>query len=307
MSPHPSPSHAIRCFGCNEPFVTLVDCGTPLTKKAGDTLFHLPFHGIYDCQTCGLLFRCPYPSPSELANYYAKCDHSIWHHDELHPTESTVLDVWLSEHLQGENILDFGCSTGRLLAACGTRVNRFGFEINEEAATIATSRGIEMLSEKELWTKTGFFKTIFMVDVFEHLSDPTVLLKRLVELLMPGGRLIICTGNGDHWACRVAPAAFWYFRNYEHLCMLTRRYAEHFNKTHQCTINCWIKQSHYAVPPVAKARIWAAFGRDLARRSLVQWLSSTGSSNVAQPALPPTCNFSVSRDHVITAWRKHNS
>jgi len=49
----------------------------------------------------------------------------------------------------------------------------------------------------------GYFDTIVMVAVIEHLIDPEIALKELHRVLKPGGRLIIDTPNIAKWTRRI--------------------------------------------------------------------------------------------------------
>lgn len=49
----------------------------------------------------------------------------------------------------------------------------------------------------------GYFDTVVMVAVIEHLVDPKIALKELHRVLKPGGRLIIDTPNIAKWSRRI--------------------------------------------------------------------------------------------------------
>lgn len=72
-----------------------------------------------------------------------------WENDDLFPTEAATLAL-LTSLPPGSRVLDFGCSTGRLLDRLGPRYERYGIEVNEPAAKIAAGRGITILDGKQV-------------------------------------------------------------------------------------------------------------------------------------------------------------
>lgn len=206
-------------------------------------MFVQPRYHIRDCQSCGLLYRDRTLSAAQFERYYAQTDFTGWETSSYYPTERAVL-AHLKKLPRGSRILDFGCSSGRLLAEFCDHYECFGFEINAEAAAKAASKGLQILSTHEL-DKESNFDAIVLVDVFEHLMQPLSLLTKLATKLNPRGSLFIVTGNGDAPACRRDPAQFWYFRIIEHVAMLTRRSAEHIAGKLALQIGTWQEMSHY--------------------------------------------------------------
>jgi SAM-dependent methyltransferase len=61
----------------------------------------------------------------------------------------------------------------------------------------------------------GSFDAVFAGEIIEHLGDPEMALRRWVELLRPGGRLVVTTPNRRHLLTRVRGYAV--VENQEHL------------------------------------------------------------------------------------------
>jgi SAM-dependent methyltransferase len=122
----------------------------------------------------------------------------------------------------------------------------FGVELNEAAFQLAQNKGITMLSEPEF---EGFsdpgFDAIVLSDVFEHLPNPTELLRTLSRKLRPQGMLLLSTGNADAKACRKDIPNFWYFRTPEHLCMLNRDYVNYLSRSLNLKLVVWEETCHY--------------------------------------------------------------
>jgi SAM-dependent methyltransferase len=122
----------------------------------------------------------------------------------------------------------------------------YGIELNSEAAAEAAAKGITILSLDSLEGVTAMqFDVVMLIDVFEHLAAPLILLRRLFGRLRESGVLIIVTGNGDFPLCRMDPGQFWYFRTIQHVCMLTKRHALFLEQELGARIKQWQEISHY--------------------------------------------------------------
>jgi SAM-dependent methyltransferase len=237
------------CPGCGaSKFRVAGPPGAEIAVKAGAFTLRQPRYDIRCCATCGLYYKTPVPAWSEFRQYYDHVDFGKWEIPGLFPTEQAVLRV-LGGLAAGSRILDFGCSTGRLLQRLTGRYECYGVEINRDAAAIAAGKGIRMLDDADLDAPgTPTFDAVVLSDVFEHLPNPTDALERLYRRLNPGGLLVVTTGNADAPACRRDPAGFWYFRVIEHVAMMSRRYAEFLARRLGATITAWERMSHYAPP-----------------------------------------------------------
>src|SRR5436305_11124806 len=97
------------------------------------------------------LFRTPTLSQAALDRYYAKVDFREWEIAGFFPPERCVLRI-LRELPSGSAILDFGCSSGRLLAPLTESYDCYGVEVNAAAATEAARKGVKVLSAGDLDT-----------------------------------------------------------------------------------------------------------------------------------------------------------
>lgn len=216
----------------------------------GGKTYHQPDFEIVECNACGLLFRVPTLSAEEFADYYHEVDFKKWEpsnyssSEAYFPIDKIVLSQ-LNKLKDGAGILDYGCSTGRLLAPIAKRFACYGFEINPTAAKMAADKGIHIISLQDIRSKSLKFDCVVLVDVFEHLLDPIETLKELAVVLKPGGKLLVGTGNSDTPICRLDPSQFWYFRIIEHVCMLNRKHAEFLGGALNMTLAGWFECSHY--------------------------------------------------------------
>jgi SAM-dependent methyltransferase len=185
--------------------------------------FHQPPYTVCECATCGLYFKSNTLSAAQLDKYYAALDGSTFDIDADFPTDR-VLHRRLRGLPRGSRVLDFGCSTGRILKDLTTELVCVGVEPNQPAAAIARARGIEIVAADQLTADDRPFSAILLTDVFEHLADPMPLLRLLASRLSPGGWLALVTGNADAIEPRRRLAEFWYFRLPGHLIMLGERH-----------------------------------------------------------------------------------
>jgi SAM-dependent methyltransferase len=189
------------------------------------TLEH-PRYAIRECQACGLYYKSRVPLSETLRAYYGTLDFTPFDGDYGFPTDAALL-AHLRRLPLGCRVLDFGCSTGRILAALGPSYDRVGVEISERAAEQARRRGITIIAERDLDdAQARAFEGIILSDVFEHLVEPTATLRRLAGRLAPSGLLFIVTGLADAVHPRVLMAEHWYFRIGAHLQMLSLRHLD---------------------------------------------------------------------------------
>jgi SAM-dependent methyltransferase len=227
--------------------------GSGFDAVVGSETFRQPDFEIIECGTCGLLFKSPIPTAQEFADYYNEVDFKKWQPSNdptakvCFPIDRIVLSQ-LNTMQDGAAILDYGCSTGRLLAPLTKRFACYGFEINQMAAQAAADEGLHILTPQDIGSKSFELDCVVLVDVFEHLLSPVETLKELAALLKPGGKLVIATGNGDAPICRLDPAQFWYFRIIEHVCMLGRKHAEFLGTALNLALTGWVECSHYNTP-----------------------------------------------------------
>jgi SAM-dependent methyltransferase len=265
--------------------------------------FVQPEYSVRECENCGLLYRDQTLSQDDFSRYYAKADFRQWERSGFYPTERCVLKI-LRQLPKGSRILDYGCSSGRLLGPLCSDYRCYGVEVNAAAASEAARKGIKILAAEDI--EIGEFDAIALVDLFEHLSEPLELLQKLSRLLVRAGQLIIVTGNGDAPACRSDPAQFWYFRVIEHVCMLTRKHAEFICRQLNLRLREWIELSHYDSTAYQRAQqrfqnfvYWQFRNDSLLARGVLQFIPRIRRARNWK-IMPP---YTVSRDHVVAVLR----
>ena len=157
---------------------------------------------LYECLDCTMRFRLPMPTGDELHKQYESLSvHGRW--------EYGARVVWrdirrILDSCPNRSVLDVGCFRGDFLASLGGDWRRFGIEPSEQARAAAEERGICVLGDRIESLEEHEFSGITLIDVIEHLPRPFEALQKLVKSLVPGGKLILFTGNTESLSWRLA-------------------------------------------------------------------------------------------------------
>jgi SAM-dependent methyltransferase len=154
---------------------------------------------IVRCRACDFVYVNPRPNDAQLAVFYEK----YYDPGDVVPQkwEQEMRDVfdecrdWLSEGGTTGTVLDVGCSFGHLLRTmedAGFRTE--GVEPSPVAAEYAAKlvrgkihcAGFEAVSFAE-----ESFDAVVSLYVLEHVSDPRAFMKKVYDLLRPGGQAVI--------------------------------------------------------------------------------------------------------------------
>lgn len=107
------------------------------------------------------------------------------------------LNRLILRYAQGGDFLDIGSGEGYLLSLARERgFNVFGIEPNGDLIQLSRYRYGEMGilhrdAEQALSHLSMQFDTVVMADVLEHIEDDAITLKKIFNVIKPGGRLII--------------------------------------------------------------------------------------------------------------------
>lgn len=189
------------------------------------------------CRHCGLLHVNPQLTAETQDSIYKKSKTAeYW----IKVQKKTKEQTWNAEkkylpalqelrriYPQGGKLLDVGCSIGQFLTLArddGWKVQ--GIELNADAATIARrDYGLSILEQKieEAGFEDGEFDVVTLWGVFEHLTDPSGMLKTIRRILKKGGLALFFVPNGhsliirltrEHNSTVSGRAHLWYFTPY---------------------------------------------------------------------------------------------
>ena len=131
-----------------------------------------------------------------------------YHTEESHwwyVARRRVLLSWLKDSLamvgrtaSGLRLLDYGCGTGMNLVHLASMGAAFGVDPAPDAIAFCRERGLENVMHARSLAEInvsdlfgGEFDVVTMFDVLEHIPDDVTALRRIRELLKPGGLLVV--------------------------------------------------------------------------------------------------------------------
>jgi len=162
------------------------------------------------CNNCGLLHVRERLNDNELDKLYGNDGRSVLQMKNLYiPTADYRMNTIYNPKAKkianlkpNGKLLDFGCSAGFFIkAACNQGLDAYGIETNEFSVNFARElNGTNKIYEgdiRETSLEKNNFDLITMFDVFEHVPDPSGLLKVLNPYLKKSGILVIETSHID--------------------------------------------------------------------------------------------------------------
>jgi SAM-dependent methyltransferase len=143
------------------------------------------FHGR-EC-SCGLVYIDPTPPPGCVDPTQDQ------HFDTYYSLPARVRLDWISSLQPSGSLLEVGCGAGQFLALARARGYRVAaVEPNPESARLARQLGIDveqaLIEESTLPPRS--YDVVFHIDLLSHFPDPVRALRKMAELVKPGG--IVC-------------------------------------------------------------------------------------------------------------------
>lgn len=124
----------------------------------------------------------------------------------------------------GGDLLELGCAYGYFLDVAQSNYKVNGLEICQEAVDDCQARGLAGVRQGSISIETvnsmPMVDVVVLLDVIEHLPDPSEALAAAVSKLRPGGLLLITTGDfsslcarimARHWRLMTPPQHLWFF------------------------------------------------------------------------------------------------
>jgi SAM-dependent methyltransferase len=203
------------------------------------------------CESCQLRFRSQQPESRALQEFYSNLRATNWDYVPTTVGSWCCAKKYLSrqyEFSSGVRVLDVGAFNGAFLASLPSGWVKCAVEPNPGGVSQFKALGIihigDFLDDVRLRSHHHSFDVVTMFDVFEHLLDPDKSMSMLIALLKPGGRLLISTGNADHWTWRLLKTQHWYLHTIQHLCVGSQKYFSRYCKENGLLLECSLNHSH---------------------------------------------------------------
>jgi len=164
---------------------------------------------LWECNETGYRFFMPVGIAGD-GSFYEALSKSFENYYEVEKWEHDLALAFIkkSTSLQSNevcSILEIGCAEGEFLSWVKKQIpeiETYGIDINEDAINKATRLGLKAsLSTIESYSSDNSNKFDFVVcfQVLEHISDVSKFLNGAVNILKPGGKLVIAVPNSDSY------------------------------------------------------------------------------------------------------------
>lgn len=162
---------------------------------------------VFECPACRMLFVGNDISDDELNRFYESIDTSAYYgqisNTNGRKAEQAVADLAtvMFEHGSRPKVIDIGCGFGNFMHALRSEypdVPVTGHEWDEASAAVCKQAGFEVLSD-DLRDIEGVFDVAVLLDVAEHVRDPSEFLPAVAGILIEGGIIYIHTPRRCWW------------------------------------------------------------------------------------------------------------
>ena len=139
-------------------------------------------------------------------------------------------------------LLDLGCAYGFFLKAAQPYFDVSGIELAEDAAESCRRAGLPVLSgvaDEPNMAKIGELDVITLLDVIEHLAHPHDTLALACRHLMPGGIIVLTTGDFASFGARLMGAKWRLMTPPQHLWFFSRESLRRMADTVGLSLICW--------------------------------------------------------------------
>lgn len=135
--------------------------------------------------------------------------------------------------LPGGRVLDVGCGLGWLLSALGENWTKYGIEVSAFAAERAREHA-EIFNGPLLdyTPPVEAFDLVVMHHVIEHMDDPIANIRKVHQLLAPGGRLVLGTPDFDCGCARRFGTNFRLLHDPTHISLFSNDSMHRFLRRH---------------------------------------------------------------------------
>jgi SAM-dependent methyltransferase len=222
-----------ECLVCQSDYVTQVyqpeiSSGNQLAFSYTFSPAHNRTFAVYECDDCTHQFCSPIPTDIGV-NYKNVVDQEYLKHEMSRKFAARRLLKTLANYQRPGRLVDIGCATGDFLQEAEIAGYECeGVEPCSWSAKIARERGFEVhpeLLEQFAAKYPGRYDVATLWGVIEHFENPVAEVRRLNEILKPGGLFLIWTGDVDSVTSRLLGKKWWYWQG-QHIQYFTQRSLE---------------------------------------------------------------------------------
>ena len=172
---------------------------------------------VFACDRCRSLFRDTRGHGADVEERYRRDESSEEALDQLR--ERGLADLrhdrrWFHAHgvALGSRVLEIGSYAGAFLEfAAEEGADAIGIDVNADAAEFCRERGLDVRTGSFSAERLGTaFDSVWILNCFEQLPDPEVVLREVALVLRPGGTLVLRTPSAEFvrlaHESRLAPA-----------------------------------------------------------------------------------------------------
>ena len=182
-----------------------------------------PPFSVSQCAQCGFIFMNP-PFKNDIINNLYRQDYyngtAEYSYQDERKTERYARHVWdrrikfIAARTGHGNFLDIGAAFGGFMKSAAAYFTPYGIELSPYSGGHARSIFGDRLHIGSLDDHPfshGSFSVITMIEVIEHIKDPSSAVKECYDLLERGGVLVIQTANMQARQARVLKDRYAYF------------------------------------------------------------------------------------------------
>lgn len=198
--------------------VCIICGGSDFQVLGNNDRYHMGIRTV-GCKQCGFIFSDPKPEEEDLKHFY-ESDYRQYYQSTNNPDEQYIKKYFKSERLkytasiisrevrllEGNRILDIGCSEGILLKELlnldkGVEVNGIepSVEFSKYAATASDIRIYHTISDL-LEKEKKKYDLIILNHVMEHFYDPSIELMKIRNVLNHNGKIYIDVPNAKEYS-----------------------------------------------------------------------------------------------------------
>jgi 2-polyprenyl-3-methyl-5-hydroxy-6-metoxy-1,4-benzoquinol methylase len=171
---------------------------------------------VLECLRCGLVFTHPRPGPEALLREYRETqDEDYFLESDSRCMNAYLCLAFIRRFAPSGRLLDVGCSTGFFLNAARVSYDVAGVEPSEWGRRYAAER-LRLPPVAATFEEARFpdqtFDVATLIDVIEHLSDPSSSLLEVRRVLKPGGVAYIVTPDIESLSARLLRGKWWGLR-----------------------------------------------------------------------------------------------